>query len=308
MSITGVGNVGINTNNFNEKFNLGCGAAIGFQNTCNCQKWHIQYNSNDGLNFVESTIADFRLFLKAGGRIGMGTSTPGSRLHLYGTESELGIQVAKNGSDTVGQGPYITLQNLANTRQWLTQLTADNHLASYYFGGGGYIERYRFNTGGAFTVPGQPAMLAQPGASSFVVGGYSSTAYGWCVSGGIRFNNGFTFSGATSAVCNVADAGNSGKIIIPADGRYILQFSQRNEGQTGSDGQFYLWVNGTQRIRRHIELWNGKPYIHVDVTAVLSLSANDTLEMGAWFNTVGCTNNFSGTSDQVNWMSLAKIS
>jgi hypothetical protein len=308
MSITGVGNVGINTNNFNERFNLGCGAAIGFQNTCNCQKWHIQYNSNDGLNFVESTIADFRLFLKAGGRIGMGTSTPGSRLHLYGTESELGIQVAKNGSDTVGQGPYITLQNLANTRQWLTQLTADNHLASYYFGGSSYIERYRFNTGGSFTVPGQPAMLAQPGASNFVVGGYGTTAYGWCVSGGIRFNNGFTFSGATSAVCNVADAGVSGKIIIPADGRYILQFSQRNEGQTGSDGQFFLWVNGTQRIRRHIELWNGKPYIHVDVTAVLSLSTNDTLEMGAWFNTVGCTNNFSGTSDQVNWMSLAKIS
>ena len=241
------------------------------------------------------------------GRVGIGTSTPSSKLHIYGSDSELGIQVAKNGSDTVGNGPYIAVQNLVNSRQWITQLTADNHLATYYWGGSNYTERYRFNTGGSFTVPGQPAMLAQPGAVTFPVG-TSQTAYGWCVSGGVRFNNGFTFSAATSAACNIADAQNTGKIIIPADGRYILQFSQRNEGQITSDGQFFLWVNGTQRIRRHIELWNGKPYVHVDVTAVLSLSTNDTLEMGAWFNSSGRTDTFSGTQDQVNWLSLAKIS
>jgi len=241
------------------------------------------------------------------GRVGIGTSTPNSKLHIYGSDSELGIQVAKNGSDSVGSGPYIAIQNLANSRQWITQLTADNHLATYYWGGSNYTERYRFNTGGSFTVPGQPAMLAQPGATNFTVGS-GTHAYGWCTSGSVRYNCGFTFTSATAAATNVADAGATGKIIIPADGRYILQFSQRNEGQTTSDGQFFLWVNGTQRIRRHIELWNGKPYIHVDVTAVLSLSTNDTLEMGAWFNSSGRTDTFSGTADQVNWMSLAKIS
>ena len=164
----------------------------------------------------------------------------------------------------------------------------------------------RINTSGIITMPCQPSMFAQPGASSFTVGS-GTHAYGWCTSGSVRYNCGFTLTGATVAITNVADAGATGKIIIPATGKYLLQFSQRNEGQVCSDGQFMLWVNGTQRIRRHIELWNGKPYIHVDVTAVLSLGINDTLEMGAWFNNAR-TDTFSGTGDQVNWLSLAKIS
>jgi hypothetical protein len=86
MRITSTGNVGINTTNFGEKLNVGCGGAMAFQNTCNCQKWHIQYNSNDGLNFVESSVADFRLFLKAGGFVGIGTGAPCSTLTSRGTD------------------------------------------------------------------------------------------------------------------------------------------------------------------------------------------------------------------------------
>ena len=86
MRIMSTGNVGINTTNFGEKLNVGCGGAMAFQNTCNCQKWHIQYNSNDGLNFVESSVADFRLFLKAGGYVGIGTGAPCSTLTSRGTD------------------------------------------------------------------------------------------------------------------------------------------------------------------------------------------------------------------------------
>jgi hypothetical protein len=241
------------------------------------------------------------------GRIGMGTISPGSKLHLYGSDAELGIQIAKDGSDSVGQGPYIALQNLTNSRQWLNQLTADNHLATYYWGGGGYVEKFRINSSGAVTMPGQPSMLAQPGASTFSVGGSGSTAYGWCTSGGIRYNCGFTLQAATSLSNNVADAANTGKIRIPATGKYLLQFSQRNEN-IRSTGQFQLYVNGTIRIRRHIELWACNLYIHVDVTAILALNTDDCLEMGAYFNTSGCSDTFSGTGDTVNWLSLAKIS
>ena len=97
MRITCAGNIGINTTNFGEKLNIGCGGAIAWQNTCNCQKWHIQYNSNDGLNFVESTVADFRLFLKAGGNVGMGTATPEYPLHIYRC-APLGMKIQTCGS------------------------------------------------------------------------------------------------------------------------------------------------------------------------------------------------------------------
>ena len=82
MRITSTGLVGLNTTNFGERLNIGCGGAIAWQNTCNCQKWHIQYNSADGLNFVESAVADFRLFLKAGGGVGIGTSNPTAPLTI----------------------------------------------------------------------------------------------------------------------------------------------------------------------------------------------------------------------------------
>lgn len=80
MRISCSGLVGINTTNFGERLNIGCGGAVAFQNSCNCQKWHIQYNSNDGLNFVESAVADFRLFLKAGGNVGIGINNPATLL------------------------------------------------------------------------------------------------------------------------------------------------------------------------------------------------------------------------------------
>lgn len=80
MRISCSGLVGINTTNFGERLNIGCGGAVAFQNSCNCQKWHIQYNANDGLNFVESAVADFRLFLKAGGNVGIGINNPATLL------------------------------------------------------------------------------------------------------------------------------------------------------------------------------------------------------------------------------------
>jgi hypothetical protein len=306
MTINGTGNIGINTTNFGERLNIGCGGAMAWQNTSNCQKWHIQYNTSDGLNFVESAVADFRLFLKAGGNIGIGTNTPEYPLHIYRC-NPLGLKIQTCGSSfgspsiNLLNGGVDTVLTATNTALEIGTWSANDIIFRVT-----QVERMRINTSGIVTMPFQPSMFAQPGATSFTVGS-GSHAYGWCTSGSVRYNCGFTLTGATTAGTNVADAGATGKIIIPATGKYLLQFSQRNEGQVCSDGQFMLWVNGTQRIRRHIELWNGKPYIHVDVTAVLSLGINDTLEMGAWFNNAR-TDTFSGTGDQVNWLSLAKIS
>jgi len=85
MALNYNGNVIIGGTTGGEKLNLANGGAIAFQNTSNTQKWHIQHNAgSDGLNFVESAVADFRLFLKAGGYVGINNGNPQSRLHIAG--------------------------------------------------------------------------------------------------------------------------------------------------------------------------------------------------------------------------------
>jgi predicted heme/steroid binding protein len=84
IAVTSSGNVIIGGTSGNEKLTLANAGAIGFQNNSNVQKWHIQWNSADGLNFVESSVADFRLFIKNGGNIGIGTGSPTSKLEIKG--------------------------------------------------------------------------------------------------------------------------------------------------------------------------------------------------------------------------------
>jgi hypothetical protein len=58
---------------------------LSFEDPAGNTKWHLNQNpggGNSGLNFAETGVADFRLFIQAGGKIGIGTSTPSSRLHV----------------------------------------------------------------------------------------------------------------------------------------------------------------------------------------------------------------------------------
>ena len=46
-------------------------------------KYHFDYY-NGGLNFVQTGVADYRLFLQDGGKVGIGTSSPQQKLHVAG--------------------------------------------------------------------------------------------------------------------------------------------------------------------------------------------------------------------------------
>jgi hypothetical protein len=60
---------------------------IAFEDPNGNKKWHIEQNFNGntpGLNFVETGVKDFRLFIKAGGNVGIGTSNPQVKLEVNG--------------------------------------------------------------------------------------------------------------------------------------------------------------------------------------------------------------------------------
>lgn len=58
---------------------------ISFEDPSGKTKWHLNQNfngSSPGLNFAETDVADFRLFIQTGGNIGIGTKSPTNRLHV----------------------------------------------------------------------------------------------------------------------------------------------------------------------------------------------------------------------------------
>ncbi|MBO9730789.1 MAG: hypothetical protein J7623_19270 [Chitinophaga sp.] len=57
---------------------------LAFEDAAGTPKWHWNILGG-GLNFVETNVADYRLFLQNGGNVGIGTSTPGALLDVEGT-------------------------------------------------------------------------------------------------------------------------------------------------------------------------------------------------------------------------------
>lgn len=217
--------------------------------------------------------------------------------------------VSKDLSDTYGSGLQIQFANQADDKGFGFNLNTSGGYETYVKSSANqWVRQMLINQSGRVTMPNQPSLLAQPdSATTFTTTGGSTNCYGWNTSGGIRFNVGFTLTGSTVAVNNVANGQNTGKITVPAAGKYLINISIRNETEKGSTGQMYVWVNGTMRIRRHIELWDFNDYIHSDITAVIDLSANDYLEFGAWWNAAGVNGGITGTNDTVNWLSIVKV-
>lgn len=83
MVVTGAGNVGIGTTS--PDFNLTINGITGIQSS-GTTKYHFSYYSG-GLNFAQTGIADYRLFIQDGGNVGIGTSSPAYKLDVAGTIS-----------------------------------------------------------------------------------------------------------------------------------------------------------------------------------------------------------------------------
>lgn len=87
---------------------------ISFEDPTGNTKWHINQNldgDKPGLNFVETGVADGRLFIEKGGNVGIGTTKPFTKLHI----------VTAEGADHEGYGnPWVWGQHIeiAATKMW----------------------------------------------------------------------------------------------------------------------------------------------------------------------------------------------
>ena len=98
-------NVGVGTTTPRNTLGIRASGAgeelISFEDPKGTTKWHINQNlggNNPGLNFAETGIADGRLFIQAGGNVGIGTTTPSDKLTVNGNVSVTG-DVILTGAD-----------------------------------------------------------------------------------------------------------------------------------------------------------------------------------------------------------------
>jgi len=82
---------------------------LAFQDNTGSPKWHWNFLSG-GLNFVESNVADYRLFLKNGGNIGVNTNNPTEQLDVNGNARIRALSDASDSDDIVAVDPSGVLQ------------------------------------------------------------------------------------------------------------------------------------------------------------------------------------------------------
>lgn len=114
------GLVGIGTTTPRNPLGIrGTGSAqelISFEDPSGITKWHINQNlnGNSGLNFVETGVADGRLFIQAGGNVGVGTPTPTNTLHVNSNTGIRQNRLYLSGGDGWSSLTYNAYHNNAN--------------------------------------------------------------------------------------------------------------------------------------------------------------------------------------------------
>lgn len=93
------GRIGIGTTNPDKPLTIqgtgGNSEWLSLKNSSGATKWHLNH-FNGGLNFTETDVADNRLFLGAGGNVGIGTASPGATLLVRKLNADSGIRTASS--------------------------------------------------------------------------------------------------------------------------------------------------------------------------------------------------------------------
>jgi hypothetical protein len=102
---------------------------ISFEAPDGTTKWHLTQNlrgTYPGLNFVETGIADGRLFIQAGGNVGIGTLTPGVKLDVNGDFKVHGVAYGSGWTDSSDESLKKNVKSLRGALDSLLQLRGVN--------------------------------------------------------------------------------------------------------------------------------------------------------------------------------------
>ena len=165
---------------------------------------------------------------------------------------------------------------------------------------GSRTEKMRISGDGYVTKPETPSWVMRPSYSSNQTLGSGTHAIGWTSSDynthakGVRLKN-VTLSGSGFS-SNLHNGQNVGKITVPVAGIYYVWCTIRMENQNNA-GNIYLYVDGSQIVRQHVEDWNDDRYIHGRIQHIVYMNANSYI---IW--ALNCNGGVvSGINDTVNW-------
>ncbi|MBF9220546.1 beta strand repeat-containing protein [Hymenobacter ruricola] len=132
LTFSGTGNVGIGTTTANLPLTVqgnSTNDAVQLRNNVGTNRWHLALTTNgssNALNFSESGVADYRLFLEPGGNVGIGTNDPlakfdvngstrlrglagtGSRMVVANADGDLSTQAIPSGTPSGAAGGDLT--------------------------------------------------------------------------------------------------------------------------------------------------------------------------------------------------------
>ena len=165
---------------------------------------------------------------------------------------------------------------------------------------GSRTEKMRIHGDGYVTKPETPSWVLRPSYSSNQTLGGGTHAVGWSSSDynthakAVRLHN-VTLSGSGFG-SNLHNGQTYGKINVPVAGIYRVWCTIRMENNP-TTGNLFLYVDGSQVVRQHVEMWNHRPYMHGRIEHIVNLNANSYI---IW--ALNCNGGVvSGVQDTVNW-------